>query len=174
MSKKIKYLNNIGYSEDEKYPITIEYFDKYGNYIGEGSYLTNKAWMFEVLDEVNLMLQNKELPNITNDYPVNFYLNAKNHPNGFPVIMNNSLESMQDVLSNTQDVDLNCTEVKLDYFKESLKFYTDGSYKTYKSNTKELLKEIISLKNKNRLPGITNSFFYIYLKCGDYKKILPL
>ena len=45
-------------------------------------------------------------------------------------------------------------KVELEYFKQTGKFYTDGSYLTEKEHMSEIFDEVVQLKAARMLPGL--------------------
>lgn len=54
-------------------------------------------------------------------------------------------------------------EVKLTYFKESGKYYTEGNYITQKKEIFEIHDEVREMKAKRSLPGITGNELTVHV-----------
>lgn len=54
-------------------------------------------------------------------------------------------------------------EVKLTYFKENGKYYTEGTYVTQKKEIFEIHDEVRKMKAKKSLPGITGNEFTVHV-----------
>lgn len=82
------------------YKITLQYFKKSGKYYSEGHYFTEKSYMGDVFDEIYQKLKDENLPGLRRG-AVEFiiYVDADEHPNGFPALLNLSL------LASTEDSD---------------------------------------------------------------------
>lgn len=164
-----KYLIKGDFSMLEKYyKIKLEYFDYSGNSCGEGIITTTKSHMFEIYEEVEFLKNNHLLPNISSNRDIVIYINAENHPNGYPLLY--GLEDFNYVNSKNTipDIDLGADnsdiEVNLEYFKHTGKYYTEDVINIKGSNARNVVASICELKNKNRLPGVSNpKDFILYM-----------
>lgn len=68
------------------YEVELQYFKRNGKYYCNGEYKTDKAYMFEISDEVNQMKVENKLPGVQGNEWI-IYVNAPKHPNGFPVLI---------------------------------------------------------------------------------------
>jgi hypothetical protein len=61
-------------------------------------------------------------------------------------------------------------KVKLDYFKRSGKWYSDGEYETEKSELFEIWEEVGEMAEKKRLPGLMegHSDFVVLVSVPDH------
>lgn len=167
-----EYFDKIGLVPGEEYKIKLEYFDKNGNYIKTGEYLTKGLWMFNIADEIKSMISLNSLPNIDTN-TVNIYVDASEHPNGFPVYFH-GIES--DISSNRDlsvDIRTESTKneeylIRLEYFKSSGKYYTEDEFKTTEINPIKIFNEICNMKTNNKLPGVACGDFTVYINASEH------
>lgn len=166
---------------EKVWKIKLEYFDYKGNYFGEGEFLTKKTFMFEIYDEVMFLKDNNALPNLKGDKELIIYIDGSNHPNGFPVLCclddrsNNS--STNSIISTNLEKQEEKYKIKIEYFKNTGKYYTEDVLLTEESTSNKILEEVCRLRSINELPGVVNSDeFIVYINTSDYiggfKKIL--
>lgn len=65
-------------------------------------------------------------------------------------------------------------KIKLDYFKESGKYYTSGEYYTNEEWMFDVEKEIIRMKNSGKLPGVSGSSWDIYVDASEHPNGCPM
>jgi hypothetical protein len=57
-------------------------------------------------------------------------------------------------------------KVRLIYFKESGKYYSEGSYESSCAFQWEIYKEVRQMKDDNNLPGVVNSSWHVLIEAG--------
>lgn len=65
-------------------------------------------------------------------------------------------------------------EIKLEYFKQSGKFYTSGSYMTTKESMLDVLEEIKTMKAESKLPGIAGNEWIIHVNADEHPHGFPM
>ncbi len=65
-------------------------------------------------------------------------------------------------------------KIKLTYFKQTGKYYSEGSYLTEKEQMFEISDEIKKMKNENKLPEISGSEWIIYVDADNHPNGYPL
>lgn len=65
--------------------VNLVYFKQSGKYYSEGSYETNRKELYEIWYDVSLLMQDKELPGLTQGHS-NFIVSVDvpEHPNNHP------------------------------------------------------------------------------------------
>lgn len=176
-----EYFEKIGLNPGEEYKIKLEYFDYKGDYCGCGEFLTKKSRMFHVDDEIMSMKLNKCLPNMEGDCDVTIYVDASEHPNGFPMLYhaeNIDMDRNKNLNFDMKSVDKidKEHEIKLEYFKSSGKYYTEGEFTTKESEPNKIFEKVCKLKSAHKLPGVAWGDFTVYIDATNhpngFKKIL--
>lgn len=75
--------------DQEVHKLELQYFKPSGKYYSSGEFLTTEEDMLKVFDYVKLCQTEGKLPGLTPGGGKNFtiYVNAENHPNGFPILI---------------------------------------------------------------------------------------
>ena len=65
--------------------------------------------------------------------------------------------------------------VKLTYFKDTGKYYTEGSYSSTLDNLGDIWHEVQNLRSNGALPGLTPGYplFYILIDVPDHRNNHP-
>ena len=168
-------------NENKEYKIKLEYFDYKGDYCGYGEFVTQKSWMFEIGDEIKFMIRNKCLPNTEDNCDFTIFVDASEHPNGFPLLYhseNIDIHSNRNSKLNIKSENFMDKEYKieLEHFKSSGKHYTDGEFTTKELDPNKIFEEICKMKDTNELPGVGYGDFTVYIDASNhpngFKKIL--
>jgi len=66
-------------------------------------------------------------------------------------------------------------KVNLDYFKESGKWYAEGSFESNRTELYEIFADVQNMLDKNILPGLApgHSCFYVIIDVPDHKNNHP-
>jgi hypothetical protein len=65
-------------------------------------------------------------------------------------------------------------EIELQYFKDSGKYYTEGTYKTVKKQMFDIVDEVQRMKSYETLPGVTGGDWIIYIDAGKHPAGYPV
>lgn len=74
--------------------IDLQYFKSSGKFYDRGKIKVPEGWqMYEIADYVKELRDNGNLPGLISNNTYNHYsvyINAENHPNGYPVLINSN------------------------------------------------------------------------------------
>jgi hypothetical protein len=77
-----------------KFIVDLQYFKPMGKFYTEGKIEVPETWqMYQISDHVENLRNSGEVPGLikrTNHNFYSVYINAENHPNGYPVLINST------------------------------------------------------------------------------------